>query len=188
MPGIFDDEGGESGEIRSNPVGQLPFLPWLRSANLEVAGTTAVCATQPAKKSGLPAPHSNSGTRSKTARVRRRPVGLTSLIDVIFLLLLFFMLASSFSRYQLLPVAGGRTGGGAASKPMLLRVHDKERWDLNGAAIEPGSLAKRLRDLSNGEPRSVAIWSGEKADVQLLVDAVATTRRAGLTPVVLTGD
>ena len=33
------------------------------------------------------------------ARVRRKPVGLTSLIDVIFLLLLFFMLASSFTRY-----------------------------------------------------------------------------------------
>ena len=29
MPGMFDDEGGESGEIRSNPVGQPPFSPWL---------------------------------------------------------------------------------------------------------------------------------------------------------------
>jgi len=27
MPGIFDDEGGENGEIRSNPVGQPHFPP-----------------------------------------------------------------------------------------------------------------------------------------------------------------
>jgi len=27
MPGIFDDEGGESGEIWSNPAGQPPFSP-----------------------------------------------------------------------------------------------------------------------------------------------------------------
>jgi len=118
---------------------------------------------------------------------RRRPIGITSLIDVIFLLLLFFMLASSFSRYQALPVSSGASGAGSADRPMLLRVHDDARWDLNGLPVTAASIAERLQELSQGAQKTVAIWSGETATTQNLVDALVAIRAAGHDAVVITG-
>jgi biopolymer transport protein ExbD len=118
----------------------------------------------------------------------RRPVGLTSLIDVIFLLLLFFMLATSFSRYQAMPVGAGQEGGGAQTRPALLRLHDAERLDLNGVPVTPEALPVLLGELRSGETRVVAIRSEAGAQVQDLVFAIAAVRASQLAPVVLAGD
>ena len=45
---------------------------------------------------------------------RRRKLSMTSLIDVIFLLLLFFMLTSTFTRFAELDLAAASGGGGAS--------------------------------------------------------------------------
>ena len=46
---------------------------------------------------------------------RRRPrrMSLTPMIDVVFLLLIFFMLASRFGMDAVLPIAGGSEGAGS---------------------------------------------------------------------------
>ncbi|MBB4303202.1 biopolymer transport protein ExbD [Rhodobium orientis] len=123
---------------------------------------------------------------------RRRPIGITSLIDVIFLLLLFFMLASSFSRYQALPVSAGVSGAGSsASRPQLLRVHDAIRIDLNGAPVTLDELAERLGETSGTNtgdiPKPVAIWSGPEASTQHVVDALVAVRGAGREALVIAG-
>jgi len=120
-------------------------------------------------------------------RVRRRAVGLTSLIDVIFLLLLFFMLASSFTRYQALDVSSGGQGGGSATAPAFLRVHGPERLDLNGVAIAKSELADRFAALSEREGTVVAIWSGPGASVQDVVDVMTSARQSGVAAVLVTG-
>jgi len=119
------------------------------------------------------------------ARVRRRPVGLTSLIDVIFLLLLFFMLASSFTRYQSLDLSSGGEGGGVAAKPAYLRIHSAQRIDLNGRPLEKAEMPVRFAELQ--AESVVAIWSGPEADVQDVVDVMSAARRTGLKTVLVTG-
>ncbi|MCT7374128.1 biopolymer transporter ExbD [Chelativorans salis] len=48
----------------------------------------------------------------------RRPLlALTPLIDVLFLLLIFFMLSSQVAPYSLIPLGGVFHGGGAESRP-----------------------------------------------------------------------
>lgn len=121
-------------------------------------------------------------------RAKRKPLGLTSLIDVIFLLLLFFMLASSFTRYQALEIASGGQGGGADIKPAFLRIHSAERIDLNGVGLEKPDLLERFSGLANGDPVVVAIWSGPDADVQDVVDVMSAARQTGLKTVLVTGD
>lgn len=122
------------------------------------------------------------------ARQKRKPLGLTSLIDVIFLLLLFFMLASSFTRYQALEVASGGQGGGADVKPAFLRIHSAERIDLNGVALQKPELAEKFANLSGDKPVVVAIWSGPDANVQDVVDVMSAARQTGLKTVLVTGD
>ncbi len=57
-------------------------------------------------------------------RRQRRRFSLTSLIDVIFLLLLFFMLSSTFSRFAEVEIAAASGGGPATSetRPIFLRL------------------------------------------------------------------
>ncbi|AXS41660.1 biopolymer transporter ExbD [Breoghania sp. L-A4] len=125
--------------------------------------------------------------RART-RVKRKAVGLTSLIDVIFLLLLFFMLASSFTRYQLVPVASGASGGGAAARPALIRVHSASRMDLNGVAVAGDDMQARFERIADGEGKTLAIWSGPEASVQDVTDVMIAARAAGLNAVMLTGN
>jgi biopolymer transport protein ExbD len=59
---------------------------------------------------------------------------MTSLIDVIFLLLLFFMLTSTFTRFAEIPLrtgAAGRLNSVTEPHPAFLRL-DKEGMSLNG--------------------------------------------------------
>lgn len=118
-------------------------------------------------------------------RARRKPVGLTSLIDVIFLLLLFFMLASSFTRYQSLDISSGQAGGGTAVRPAYLRVHTAETLDLNGSPLMKTDLVARLSGLK--ENAVLAIWSGPEAHVQDVVDVMSAARGIGLRTVLVTG-
>lgn len=120
-------------------------------------------------------------------RVKRRAVGLTSLIDVIFLLLLFFMLASSFTRYQSLDVSSGGEGGGADTKPAYLRIHNADRIDLNGLPLAKADMAGRFAGLPGKDQLVVAIWSGPEATVQDVVDVMSAARNSGLKTVLVTG-
>jgi len=119
------------------------------------------------------------------ARPKRRAVGLTSLIDVIFLLLLFFMLASSFTRYQSLDVSSGGEGGGADVKPAYLRVHSAEKLDLNGQPLTMSGMEERFSELE--KETLIAIWSGPEANVQNVVDVMSAARRQGHKTVLVTG-
>jgi len=121
-------------------------------------------------------------------RTKRRPVGLTSLIDVIFLLLLFFMLASSFTRYQTLDVSSGGEGGGAEVKPAFLRIHSSEIIDFNGVRLSKDEMPGRFASLKDGENRVIAIWSGPEANVQDVVDVMSAARQNGLNTVLVTGN
>ncbi|MEI2384013.1 biopolymer transporter ExbD [Breoghania sp. JC706] len=128
--------------------------------------------------------------RISHSKARRRPIGLTSLIDVIFLLLLFFMLASTFSHYQALPLSGG--GGTATAvadtpRPALLRVHGEGRMDLNGRPVTAAELPVRLSELKENEIARVAILSGEQANVQDVVGAMDEIEAAGLSSILVAG-
>ena len=113
---------------------------------------------------------------------------MTSLIDVIFLLLLFFMLSSTFTRFAELELAAGGTGGGAdnTSRPVFLRL-SPERLSLNGAERTLVGLPAALKAQQRTDgalPVIVALTGAVTA--QRLTDLLATLRRVpGLTVPVL---
>ena len=69
---------------------------------------------------------------------------MTSLIDVIFLLLLFFMLSSTFSRYGEIALVGAGSGGAASAEPPRFLQLGPDEARLNGKALAladlPGAL------------------------------------------------
>jgi len=102
---------------------------------------------------------------------RRRPVGLTPLIDVIFLLLLFFMLTTTFTRTgEITLTAAG--AGSAGLPPLFLRVAE-DAITLNGAALTLDDLAQALQEA--GDTRLlIALADGLRA--QRLADVLQALR------------
>ena len=113
-------------------------------------------------------------------RARRRP-GLTPLIDVVFLLLVFFMLASRFGVEGALPLAAGGGAGRWEGPPRLVTVRAGDVL-VNGVATDdpPAALAPLMPP--GGGP---VVVRSEGADLQRLVDAMAALRAAGLADLVL---
>ncbi|PFG63917.1 outer membrane transport energization protein ExbD [Thioclava sp. ES.031] len=109
--------------------------------------------------------------------LRRRSLSMTSLIDVIFLLLMFFMLASSFSRMTELPIAARGAGGAAApeSKLVFLKL-GPERISLNGKAVGLEALEAALRDGFAQTPPRLLVSLAPDTSSQRLADLLVRLR------------
>lgn len=94
----------------------------------------------------------SSGYQSK-----RRWLSLTSLIDVVFLLLIFFMLTTSFSQQRKLsldiPAEKGE-GKSAWQGASLVRVHPGGDIDINGRHIELSLVAQKASQLLQKRPET----------------------------------
>ena len=114
------------------------------------------------------------------SRVRRRP-GLTPLIDVVFLLLVFFMLASRFGVEGALPLVAGDGTGDWKGPPRLVTVRAGEVL-VNGVPADDPAAALRPLMPAGGGPVAVR---ANGADVQRMVNVMEALRAAGFPDLVL---
>ncbi len=117
-------------------------------------------------------------------RPRRRP-SLTPMIDVVFLLLVFFMLASRFGSENALPLTAGGAGDAPWQGPPRLVTVLPDRVTLNGVAVAPETLAERLAPLMPEPDAPVLVRGGEGANLARLVAVIDALRAAGLTRLVI---
>ncbi|WP_108819439.1 ExbD/TolR family protein [Pseudovibrio sp. Alg231-02] len=118
--------------------------------------------------------------RLSEALKRSRAPGLTSLIDVIFLLLMFFMLASTFSIYQKLDVTSGAEGAGQMEQsPILLQVFAEGQLSVNGDRVKVEALIAALDNAGIEKVRPVAIIPAKDSTVQDVVSALEMLKTAG---------
>ncbi|MBC7145520.1 MAG: biopolymer transporter ExbD [Thioclava marina] len=119
------------------------------------------------------------------SRPRRRPA-LTPMIDVVFLLLVFFMLASRFGVERTLDLTLG--GGGAQAEwsgpPRLVDIGTDGALALNGQPVALSDLAADLAPLMEAATDPVVLRpkGGDLGAVTQVLDAL---RGAGLTQLVL---
>lgn len=109
-------------------------------------------------------------------------MGLTPLIDVVFLLLIFFMLASTFYRFSYMPLSTASPGAGAASvsEVVLVRVHPDARIDVNGEVVSLAEVTAHLDALAQRGRKSVVIKVMPKTRVQHLISLLDRARRSSL--------
>ncbi|WP_163847406.1 ExbD/TolR family protein [Pseudooceanicola aestuarii] len=120
---------------------------------------------------------------SPPARPRRRP-SLTPMIDVVFLLLVFFMLASRFGLDAVipLPLAGG--GGGYEGAPRLVEIRP-ETLALNGQPMAAAALPGALEGLTATPADTIILRGRDDADLQRVIGVAETLRAAGFQRLVL---
>ncbi len=119
----------------------------------------------------------------------RTALSLTPLIDVVFLLLLFFMLASVFHREGEIEIAarGSSTQEQPATQPLFVRVHADGRYDVNGEPVDAvqfgSSIAATLA--ASADLSGVVLQVRKGASTQIVVDSLTALREAGVSPVSL---
>ncbi|WP_421705096.1 ExbD/TolR family protein [Alloalcanivorax xenomutans] len=117
-------------------------------------------------------------------RHRSPAISLTPLIDVVFILLVFFMLATRFGAWKDLPVSvvPSEAVERQDDKTWLeLHVNAEGKVDWNGEALSLEQLGERLA----GHDEAVLITGDPDAPLQAALAAVDVARTAGLKEVQL---
>lgn len=120
---------------------------------------------------------------SARARARRSLVSLTPLIDVVFILLIFFMLASSFSVHQVIDMltpAAVQQGHSKELGAVLVRMRASGALDLNGEPLTRSELVQRVAAWSvSKRPRRYLIQPDSGVTVQQVVGLVDLLKSSG---------
>ena len=114
----------------------------------------------------------------------RKPtsIGLTPLIDVVFILLVFFMLATRFIDLARQPLSVAVTGEPrpANEKVLFIRVLDESLLELNGERLTLEQASERLAKQS---PQPVYVDSDGEASLQAVLRVTDLLQTSGQTEV-----
>jgi len=111
-------------------------------------------------------------------QTRRRRLSMTSLIDVIFLLLLFFMLSSTFSRFAEVDLSSANAGGpdmGDIRRSFLQLGQDTLR--VNGQEVVLAALKDQFADMPpDADGLQVIVSLADDVTAQRLTDVLVILR------------
>jgi biopolymer transport protein ExbD len=116
-------------------------------------------------------------------------INLTPLIDVVFLLLIFFMVSTTFDttsqlKIQLPKASDSQTA--KAKQPLILTIDARGHFFLNAREIsstKSDALSFALKRVMNGADRPIVIQSDAASPVQSLVTAMDVVGKLGLSHV-----
>jgi biopolymer transport protein ExbD len=117
------------------------------------------------------------------AHIRRRRIGLTPMIDVVFLLLVFFMLAARFGGTDAIAVSLAGSSVASYDGPPRLVTVLPDAVRVNGIDVtDPASALEPLMQASND---IIILRPSDEASVQRLLNVMGQLRTAGLTNLVI---
>ena len=117
------------------------------------------------------------------ARPRRRP-SLTPMIDVVFLLLVFFMLAARFGQDGAIGITAAGGNAPYSGPPRLVGI-EAGSLTLNGVELALDALPAALSELTGAPADTIVLRAGPSADLQALTEVLSVLSAAGFTSLVL---
>ena len=113
-------------------------------------------------------------------------INITSMIDVIFLLLIFFLVTSTFSDQPGLKIElpQARGAGASTAEQLVLYVTQKGTLFLNRDQVTRAELPARLRRAARKESPSLLLKADRRASYGLIVELMDLTHRAGTKKIV----
>ena len=124
-----------------------------------------------------------------TTPVEEVDINLTPLIDVVFLLLIFFMVSTTFDTTSQLKIKLPEASQDEAIKPkqpLYLVINIEGKFFLNSRELssqKSEALSLALQRVLDGSDRPIVIQSDAASPVQSLVTAMDVVARLGLTQV-----
>ena len=125
----------------------------------------------------------------RTAKKNRSLIlNLTSLIDVMFLLLIFFMVTSTFRNQPAITLVLPRSATAAETvdTPVILFLTAEGEVYLNDAHVPTGELPSRLEELhTESKDNRMVLRADEKASHGDVVSLIDTIKQSGFTRISL---
>jgi len=109
-------------------------------------------------------------------------VDLTPMIDMTFILLIFFMVSTTFTKDMKIDInrPGAQTQTVASTKAVRLYIDKQGETYLEGEPIRTWVIQSRVRDLLKGmTQKSVLVVTDAQVPSQKLIDVVDAARLAG---------
>ena len=121
-------------------------------------------------------------------QLSKQELNVAPLVDIVFLLLIFFMLASSFVKPEAidLMLEGDRSTTVVSEEPLIVRITTDGTIRLNGLRLSLAQLHIEMGERIKGnETREVTIKAETTVSVQALVHLMDQIRRAGVNSLLL---
>ena len=121
---------------------------------------------------------------------RRRSIGLTALIDVVFILLLLFMLSSTFNRWRAIDFESSLTvTNETVDEPQIVLLGETGSLKLNNSDFSVANLdqltVNDARIFEMGKP--LLLLAAANTNVQMIVNAIERLNMIGLQQVAFVG-
>jgi len=120
-------------------------------------------------------------------RKRKRPaIHITSLIDVMFLLLVFFMVSTTFAEHPgiKLELPSASTAEPNKLEPLTLTIDQKGLMYLNEKRVEEGELRSRLKEAAGKPDASLILKADRAVPYGYVVRAMDISRESGIRRIV----
>ena len=113
-------------------------------------------------------------------------INITSMIDVIFLLLIFFLVTSTFSEQPGLKIELPQARGAETStaEQLVLYITQKGNIFLNRDQVSRAELPGRLRRAAREDSPSLLLKADRRVSYGLIVELMDLTHRAGIKKIV----
>ncbi len=116
----------------------------------------------------------------KTARKPRQLVSLTSLIDVVFILLVFFMITSNYQQWRQLPLYSADAAGVGEMSNRVLLVVQPDLLQLDGQAMSSQALTDYIqRKVETRPDLHILLQPGDGVLLQRMVAVLDQIAAAG---------
>lgn len=106
------------------------------------------------------------------------------MIDVVFLLLVFFMLAAQFGRDAALPLVVGSAGAPYQGPPRLVSI-GADSLAVNGITVSLDGLVATVRPLMADTTDIIVLRADDTANLQRLVDVADRLAASGLSHIAI---
>ena len=122
----------------------------------------------------------------KKAAEGGQDVDLTPMIDVVFILLTFFMVSTTFVKDQAMDIErpGAQSGKVAGTKALRIQIDSQGTVYLENNPVRSWMVQGRVREaLASGDVSSVLVVSDRRVPAELLIEVVDQARLGGATEV-----
>ena len=123
---------------------------------------------------------------------RRKALSLTPLIDVVFILLLFFMLTSSFIKWHNMELAVSKpstsTVQSSDQPPLLFSLDETGELSLRGQVYNENDNAVLAQLIDENSDASVILLTTDQVNVQQIISTIDRLKRLGAESVSLNTD
>jgi biopolymer transport protein ExbD len=113
---------------------------------------------------------------SQVRKKRKRVIGVTPLIDIVFILLIFFILETTLVEFKAVdinfPIANSDTQSVSSGRQLIIEVFDENRLWVTGVKIDIDQLAGHISSLKLDSSTVVRLEVAKNVRLQLLVNVL----------------